>query len=477
MSKGTKRQHQLRIGLALLLLFAFAALEVRSHSGAGPPRSRGDSPVYFEQAEMSLFDVTFFTHLKPPTTPAFYKILGRDPLRIARAQSALSVVCWFFLGLVLAWRLRSLALQVAAVTATCLLSLAIPINQYDWIFFSESLSLSLFVLVVGLSVIWVRFVYENRSGRLPLTLAWVAACLIFGLTRDSNIYLLATLLLSVALWCAADAVVRLRKAARPRINAALALGAVLLGLGLATSQAALQNSQRWKVPLLNVLQQRVLKKPRMHRTFVREHGLPRNREFESYEGRTAWQRSREGKPPMLTRVIWGDDPEVADIQQWIEQHGTSSYARYLLRRPTASTRSAFKAMAAHGWSLQPTRRYGKGAGSTPTTELITRIAWAPPRSPVLLWALLLIGGGVVAAAAPGSRLLGLVVVFLSLNAPLQAFVAFHGDTTAMPRHMLGAAIALRLAFLFLLAAAINEAVGLISRRRRSKRTASERSGP
>ena len=419
-----------RLILAVLLLLGFAALEAASHSGAGEPRSWGDSPVYFEQAEMPLFALEFFQYLKPPTTPAFYKVVRSEPAAITRAQSVISVVCWFVLGLVLAWCLRPLALQVAVLASVCLLSLAIPINQWDWILFSESLSLSLLALVVALSLVWVRFVDERWPGRVPVTLAWAAACLLLGFARDSNIYLLATLWGCVALWWGIDVVRRHRtvrrhhQGDRRRVDATLLLGMVLLGLTVVLTQAGLQNSRRWHTPFLNVLLQRVLRKPAMHEAFVERYGLPSNRTFEGYAGKRAWSESRLG-PPMRVRLFWSDDPAVADVRRWILERGPSSYARYLLLdQPLATLRASFDAFDRHAWSRQPERKYGRRAGRTPFTELLTRWAWARPRSPILLWALTLMGGTVVAIGSRRCRLLGLATVFLTLNALIQAFVAF-----------------------------------------------------
>ena len=452
-----------RLVLAVLLLLAFAALEAASHSGAGEPRSWGDSPVYFEQAEMPLFGLEFFHYLKPPTTPAFYKLVRSDPALITRAQSAISVVCWFVLGLVLASCLRTLTLQVVVLASVCLLSLAIPVNQWDWILFSESLSLSLLALVVALSVVWVRLVGERRPGRVPVTLAWAAACLLLGFTRDSNIYLLATLWGCVALWWGIDVVLRHRQGDRRRVDATLLLGLVLLGLTVFLAQAGLQSSRRWHTPFLNVLLRRVLRKPMMQEAFVERYGLPSNPTFEAYAGKKAWTESRLG-PPMRVRLFWSDDPAVADVRQWILERGPSSYARYLLLdQPLDSLRASFDAFAEHAWSRQPERKYGRRAGRTPFTEHLTRWAWARPRSPILLWALTLIAGAVVAVGSPRCRVLGLATVFLTLNALIQAFVAFHGDTTAVPRHMVGSAVVFRLAILLFVAAAIDEVSGRLGR--------------
>ncbi len=437
--------------LALLLLGGFW-VESLSLAGAGEPRRFNDTGVYEELARLSVLEPAFWAGDKPPTAALAFKLAGIDGERIGRLQSVLSVLCWFVFGLCLAGGVRSLAGRLGLVTLALAMSFTVPVNQWDRVLLSESLSLSLTVLTVGLAVALARVAFGSdrdsaasapSEGRGMRTLLLVAATVVSGfllaLTRDTNVFLVAFLALGILLLAVVG---RARASAIPSDRKGwMPLLAAALGLLLVTflGHELMVRSERWRDPLTNVLLSRVVPNPEVYRVFVEKLGLPENRTFARYRKRKAWSRVHFGEP-IRTRFLTGD-PEVADVHHWMRESGRAAYARYLLvMRPRASLLQSFAALRA-GASRSTWRQFGKGAGQKDWTLALTR--WFMPSLPARP-APLIIAFGVACLtglAVPRVRVLAVVAAFLLAAAWIQAFLSFHGDDSNLARHAAPAALA------------------------------------
>ena len=442
-----------RIGIAGLLFFAFLGLEVATFSDVGEPRYVRDTNVYMRASENPFFSSEFLLSYKPLATVMLYKAAGRDQTAIVHVQSVLSVIAWLALGLAVAAQLRGALIQIATVLALGAFSFLIPVNQWDAILLSESLSLSLLALTIAATLVLVRALIEGRA-RAPILVVWTAACLLLALARDSNIYLLATLLAILGLWFAGRALAGRRSRGALRVDGRLLVACVGLVLVLAGTYAAMKASVRWHDPLVNVLLRRIVRHADLMDEFATRYAMPRNPEFERYGGRKAWARVDSGRP--IRDRFWLRDPEVEDVRQWLVSRGMSSYQRWVLLDHTRdSLLRSFIAFRSQVSSRYIERQYGKGAGHRDWTLALTKWSYRRIEHPMTLL------GGVLAvslalALVPGrQRLLAAVAAFLAANAWAQGFITYHADTSNVPRHMVVCGVLLRLAILLLVLALLD----------------------
>src|SRR5262249_50838387 len=149
------------------------------------------------------------------------------------------------------------ALAGAGVAA---FSLTVPINRWDWVLLSESLSFSLLALVAAASVLLA--LATRRTGRPPILMVslWGLCCWCFALVRDANVYLLAAGWGALACWALAAALRRRRRGSR-LAPAGVVPCLLVLAAAVAGPQLLASHSERWQLPLLNVLLDRVVPDP------------------------------------------------------------------------------------------------------------------------------------------------------------------------------------------------------------------------
>ena len=449
--------------VVVALGLAFLLFELASFARSGPPRRFNDSNGYLRVSQAPLLSREFLTGTRPIAVPLLYKALGQREAAIVRAQSLLSVGCWLALAVTFAGALRSRATRVLGALAVCAFSLSVPINQWDWVLLSEGPSLSLFAAVAALSL---RLALVARRGRTPgpwLVAGWGACCLLFALTRDVHVYVLAC---GWGLLAVLSLLAVLRR--RPWCGGGRWLIACLVVLSgtLAAAQLLSTASGRWKLPFLNVLLRRVLTDPALATTFAERYGMPRSSELERYAGRMGWQRAGRGEP-MVLRMYFQDDPALADVRAWILDRGVASYARYLLvDHPVRAFRAAAGAFSKHAAQAFPNRRYGKGAGSTGWSRALSEVLHPRLPYPLAAWTLLLLGAGVLALRSPADRIAATAMLLLAMTAAVHAFVSFHGDASNVDRHIAYSGVALRLGWLLLLLVLTDLAVAAAGERLR-----------
>ena len=470
---GSPRPSRLPRAAVAVLAAAFVVLELASFAGSGPPRRFNDSNGYLRVSEAPLASREFLAGSRPIAVPLLYKALGQREATIVRAQSLLSAACWLALALSFAGLLRARWVGWLAAAAVCAFSLAVPVNQWDWVLLSESLSLSLFAAAAALSL---RLAAAGAAGRAPgkgLVAAWGACCLLFALARDVNVYLLACGWALLALLAARAAIAQGWRSPDARWRAACLL---VLTVALGAAQLLSSSSGRWKLPLLNVLLRRVVSSPEVAAEFAARYGMPRSPEVARYAGRFGWHRVGRSEP-MVVRVFFTDDPAVADLRAWIHERGVASYARYLaVDQPVRALRAAAHAFDTHAAQAAPNRRYGKGAGSTDWTRVLSGALHPELPRPLLLWALLVATAAVLAWRSTAARVPATGVLLLGVTVAAHAFIAYHGDASNVDRHIAYAGIGLRLGLLLLLLTILDRVASRASVEARESPAASEPAG-
>ncbi len=101
--------------------------------------------------------------------PLLFALFHGD-VRRSDAQWAISTVAWALLAWVLWMSFRSLAARVLASGAVLVFALLTPVTEWDFAILSESLSISLGVVVVAMFLLWMR----TRT-KIPLVVLTAAA--------------------------------------------------------------------------------------------------------------------------------------------------------------------------------------------------------------------------------------------------------------------------------------------------------------
>ncbi len=393
-----------------------------------------DTLDYMRVALWSLGDGRFWSGIKPPVIPLWFKLFNGNLGLIAWGQLLFSICAWLALAVVLARAMRSKGLQIAALIGVLGFSLNADILMWDTVLLSESLALSLTALLI--------------AGWLALTRKWtglraVLLCLVAVLwtfTRDVHAWLLLPM---AALIGAASFI-------RPAQRRGLFIAAVLVIAFVVNSASAGRGEgidKRWVLPLINVITQRVLPNPAMLAWFEQQ-GMPVSPALLRLSGSLGWENN------------WAafDDYALQPFRDWLTASGKSVYLRYLLAHPL--------------WLLgEPLRHLDDIL--TPSNLHIYPSPTFKPLLPPLLTGFLSLGRnawflGWAAAAAmiavtvaavwkrsrPDSRWL-IVALVIALAYP-HALIVWHGDAAEVGRHSITVNMQLRLGLWMLIWLAADE---------------------
>jgi hypothetical protein len=346
------------------------------------------------------------TRLGPrmPGYPIVLMAVGSGGL-LVQLQVWLSLACFGWLG----WTLA----RVPGFLLLGLLSLAPQMRLWSLSVLSESLSLSMLALLVGLGIHVIR-----RPGAFQLPL-WGAGILVFAMLRPGNAVFIPFLLVPFVGLAHDFAALRpwavgLRSTwPRFALAAGLALCVFVLGFGLA------ERSGFWRMNYTTALMERVVTDADA-RAYFAARGMP-------------------------TPVVWNGKA----FGLWFETRGRATYQGWVLSRPEAY-------VEAWHWLRPPDQadtiwqRYIEPKGPAPvqtplsaTAERLFELSAPPP----VLW-LLVCGAACAMAwrASPRGRVLGLSLAALALGAYVQVFVAYHASAAEEIRHTLGGSLLFRMSF-------------------------------
>lgn len=315
--------------VVVLVVVAVAWIGLRvSVYATSPVLEYPDSASYLAKAAEPLWTSDFFLGSgRFFVVPLFYKMVSAvhgpvspthrlrpaaapDNAALGHAQLALSLCAWLTLAWVLAARMNRGWLSVAAFTAVLLFGLSTDVIQWDVLILSESVSSSLFVLLVAM---WIRLSDGMTGERLASALVAAAA---WSMSREANSLLILPLAVAIALWGLWYG----RGHGRERIQSGI-LAAALVAIFVATS-AISGSGDRWIFPLLNVIGKRVL--PSQDRTaFYQARGMPVSPTLMDMSGEFA-----SGKG-------WAfyEAPELETFRAWLRADGRAVFAQDLVFHP------------------------------------------------------------------------------------------------------------------------------------------------
>jgi hypothetical protein len=390
------------------------------------PLSYRDTDSYLEVASHPVWSLDFLAGGRPWTVPLLYKLLPDGDVWRARGQFAISVASWPLLAAATARCLRPGLYRYVAFATVLLFSLSLAIVRWDTVLLSESVSISLTVLVLAA---WLELV---RAPRPAMVVAVLVVTVLWVFARDSNGVIALAAAPLVALWA-------IRPGALGRrwmlgLAGGLLTIFALSFLATTTEDAQLRRNER---PILHVIGRRVLASPGQT-AYFRDRGMP-------------------APPPRVLRyrrslagIADGaipSDPSTDRFLEWAREHGRGVLARYLLTHPRYTINRVIDnrqrlVSGVTGGYLSPDARLIQ---PEPLRDLLY------PRNFNDVWFWLVVVGLAALAVwrALGARRTWIVpVVALVLQFP-HAIVVFHGDTLEVPRHAILVAVASRLSILLL----------------------------
>jgi hypothetical protein len=287
------------------LVSAYVVVRVWMFAGSTPLLTP-DSRDYLRQGSERLLSTRFFSDYKPWFAPLFYKLVPGGIDAALSAQLVVSIAAWLFLANALRVFVASRRYGTLAGAAVLALSCSSALAQWDAAVLSESLSLSLAAIFVGLILLMTVGPTWKKAALVEVVgLAWSG-------TRDTNAYLVALVLVPLALG------LFIRR--RQRVWLALAVGAFAV-LGFATWSAS--SPARWEILMIDNINERVLGSSA--ETYFRAHGMPSSPDLR--------RRLFADRSPMQR---FDGDPSVADFRAWLRRDKRHTYLTYLISHPSYS---------------------------------------------------------------------------------------------------------------------------------------------
>ncbi len=438
--------------VALALLVATAILlRVGSY---GDPRlsiATSDTNDIIESSHLPLLSWQFLTSNRTATIALLYKILEpgsgyalvqigqpafSDPTvkayqpgldRIVVAQMVLAILAWSALAMVTARHLNNRVLKVVGAALILGFGFSPALAEWDSVLMSEPVSLSLFALLLALTLeLAVRIAnLQGRpdTGTRVVVGIWLVILVLWVFARDSNAYVLPVTIVMILL-------VLSRRSLRRRLPSPYLLGLAVLLAGLFVfHNATLRASDRWINPFLNNLIYKIL--PEENRlAFFNALGMPTTEEV------LAFRTSRGNESGFLA---------LPDFMAWVRTRGYPSYARFLLAHPRWAVNFLMRNLGfLFSENFQP--YYREQPGNYPVWfKPIGEMLHPTSSAPVLMDALATLGLLVLAWRLGGRALaIGWFFLWLLLGEFLMLFVAFCGDSLGVIRHALVAIVPLRL---------------------------------
>ena len=414
---GTQRYIMIGIALIYAILQLISIIQVREAHWLP------DSIDYIFPAETySWTEPGLWTHTKPWGAAVLYKLTGSSPAMIDAVQTILSALAWLALAWTFSRFIRARWLRVISFVLMLGFSLAPSVQMWNHIIQSESLSISLMVLILA---VWMSLLqcwrWEKLFTLIFLFTWWIG-------TRETNVYLslmTAGILVLVGLFY-------------KRQRFYWAVSALLIFFCYINMQISeMPTLPRWLYPLTNTILYRIL--PNEEFTDYFEYfGMPTTPKLLSLSGGFADS----------DHFAVFNDPALDDMERWLYKRGKDVYVQFLIAHPVYTLASPWQHLDE---LLAPSdlRSYAPERYSPPMAQLFGEVFF-----PNSLWlVLVLILTTIVltnrANSWRHSRAFWLILGSLVLFFP-HFYLAWHGDAAEVGRHAIQASVQLRLSLWLLL---------------------------
>lgn len=433
--------------LPLLFCAAFIYGRVIYYGPMNDSVSTHDSESYFEAARMDFPSLEYFEQMRSATLPLIIRIcnpsleheltLLSEPYfnsepklavqpgteNIIQFQTILSIVCWVLCALLVCSCLKSWFSMALASLLILLFAFVPQVADWDSILISESVSFSLFALMLGLLLKLIpngkpiRFWgWLNGVFFLIVSTAWV-------FTRDTNAWfiLLSALVLIISgiIWWIS----------RSHLNApSLLCGFILIGLFI-FQQQSFQNSERWLLPFLNNMTTNVLPYPERV-AFFEEAEMPVDEKLLAQSGSAEYNK------------IYEQDL----FMTWAKRFGMKTYQKFLLSMPLWTVKQVYENLDLFfEENIQPFF-YGQDNEKPHWADRVGNLLHPLSAGVILIDLLLVILLGIQAVRSQSGELVRWFCfsLILFLGGGLMMSISYLGEVRSIWRHVLSGVMALRL---------------------------------
>ena len=439
------------VAFALILLF----VRITAYEPLGYSISTYDTQGFINSGHIDFPSSDFFLSNRPATISLLYKLLEPETgyqitalsspaediyqppaiqpglERVAIAQGMLSIGAWLLLAAAVARQLKNPGLQIIATLLILAFGFSPAIAEWDSVLLSEPISLSLFVILLAISIELLSRLFSTSgdagSWTRTLLVAWSLVLVLWVFARDTNAYLLLILI--------AGLVVLLLLSWRGKLASLLNSRSLIVAILVLASlflfhNFTLQQSGRWINPFFNNILHNVLPFPDRV-AFFESKGMP------------------------ITDEVWalrnspGNEDgffQIPELMAWTTAHGTSAYVQFLLAYPGWTMEKFFSGVEVSFSENRQPFFFRNEERTTPTISYIGDLLHS--RSSSVIWIVLAetLIFGLLAVRKQRSDITALFFMFsaLFIGELLMLFISIHGDALGIVRHGMGSVIPLRL---------------------------------
>lgn len=454
--KATPRQWL----LFALTVVVMLSLRLYSYQPLDLSVSNFDTQEFIKAGRLPFFSADFFTSGRPATIALIYKLAEppggyavtnlsspgdfiNPPLAaqpglgaVSSAQGWLSIYSWLTLAFVVFRQLQYPLARLLGPALVLLFGFSPQTAEWDYVLMSEPISLSLFVLLLALSLeLSAQLALVKRKivpAAWTLLAAWLLTLAAWLFARDSNAYFVLVLLPVLALALAFHR--RLKLALPARLLAGLL---ILLAALFYVQNHTAQLSGRWINPFFNNLLAHVFPVSE-HLAFFEQRGLPTTDEVLALRN-----------SPFTQLAFFDIDYLVA----WTKENGARTFVEFILTHPSwALNTVAEGTLGSYSENTQPF--FVRDTETTPDWLVRTGNLFHPTHISSL--AIVALGLALIAAFAFTGQdarrkaLAACLLVFFAGELAVLA-VSILGDAAGIVRHTIGSLVPLRLSVWLLLA--------------------------
>jgi hypothetical protein len=427
--------------LMYVIVFAVYAQIKLSYRWFNGERIFNDTPSYIQIAQKPISSLKFWAGERSFTLPLLYKYSGVDLnnftlqenlKQVANEQTWISMICWVALGLALTANMRRKWLGPLAFALVLFFSLGLDISLWDPLMLSESISFSMFALLVAA---WMFLeLLPGRFLKHPASYLYMAlVCLIsvlYSFARDSNIYFLAA---SAGFF----ALMLIIRKTRPETRKYYLIYAIFIAALFITQNLSFQRGDRWAPHIYDNLARRIVTDPE-GLAYFKAAGMPVNEKLLNTPNLATYEYTE----------VFMKDAEMQPLRDWVKANGQSTYLRYILTHPAVSI-------------LAPIQHFGRILNGGNLEYRYARYPYQPvppliagldegvyPRrwwELLIMLVLVLIGGWLYLTNREGAHPAWLTVLLLVLTIIPLLFIYWNGNPLEIERHAIQLGVQYRLA--------------------------------
>ena len=402
----------------------------------GPIGYWNDTASYVSVARSPFPSLQLLAGKRSPLVPLLWKLTG-TPLRFAVAETALSIVAWSALALVVARAVAPGFRRLLAGSAILAFASCWQVTEWNWNVLSESLGLSATAIACAGAIAMAR-----RPGWRATTALLIGAVLLVA-DRDQAILVVGPAGLGLCSWALVGWLRRdaeAKKAFRYRMVATLLVGVGFLSVA-AVGEIAAYSSHRNVINVEDVFYVRVFPNPALDRWFG-NHGMPQSRAIAAL-ARTTPAAPGEAKIVGINLA----DTHFRSLDRWFRSDGQGEYLDFVLTHPGYDLSAPF---------ARPELTFDNANGDLAYYGSLTQPGHANhalPFLPVVFfpsWRIVIAVGLLLASLGPlvaRLRKLSQVLIWLAVIGLWSMLVAWHGDGMEIARHTIEGGVLARLAVL------------------------------